>query len=305
MKRFVPALVALLLLSACSSDTDSEGAPSLPSVPNNCAKTKILDSFPDRIPNPKFINTEWEPAEGTDLFAAYNAGGIACSYGIQEAEIGATILWAPDDEGVFKSRIPEWMKANQKKIDLPGIDEKDAYVLAEGDENSAERHVWAINLLIHGIWIQVNATFLQTVDEATPLIQAAIDSLQSKEIHLTGSLSGCYAAQIGNDLLTLDLEQQDRNIVVSNLKYLWSEKDQNEGEMIGIYTNQVLTGMYEFESEGVRSQRELFFKGDKTGFIAGFGPVETKGNVEKFKRPLKIKWDESYKYLPSDQCKNK
>ena len=305
MKRIAIAVVTALLLTSCSSAEEAKAPTPEFYVPNDCAATKMLAALPDSIPNPKFIDTQWEPSEGTDLFEVYSRGGIACSFGIQEAEIGATILWAPDDEGVFESRISEWTKANQKKIDLPGIDEKDAYVLAEGDENSAERHVWAINLLIHGIWIQVNATFLQTVDEAIPLIQAAIDSLQNREIHLAGSLSGCYAAQIGKDLLTLDLEQQDRNIVVANLKYLWSEKDQNEGEMIGIYTNQVLTGMYEFESEGVRSQRELFFKGDKTGFIAGFGPVETKGNVEKFKRPLKIKWDESYKYLPSDQCKNK
>jgi hypothetical protein len=38
-------------------------------------------------------------------------------------------------------------------------------------------HVWAINLLINDVWIQVGASFLQTVDEALPIIQAAIDSL--------------------------------------------------------------------------------------------------------------------------------
>ena len=305
MKRIALAIVAALILTSCSSSDEASAPAAKFYVPNDCTKTAILDALPDSIPNPKFIDTPWEPFEGTDLAEVYSRGGIACSYGIQEAEIGATILWSPNDEGVFESRIPEWLKAKQVKTDLPGIDEESAYVLAEGDESSAERHVWAINLSISGMWIQVNATFLQTIDEAIPLIKAAIDSLQTQEVHEASSVTGCFAAEIGKDLLTLELDQQDRNIVVANIVYLWSEKDQNEGQMIGNYTNQVLTGIYEFTSEGERSLRELFFKGDKTGFVAGFGSVETIDGVEKFKRPLKITWDESYKYLPSDKCGNK
>lgn len=305
MKKVALALVSALILTSCGGSVE-EVVPPAPQlyVPSDCTKTQILAAFPDSILNPKFINTPWEPAEGTDLFEIYSRGGIACSYGIQNAEIGATIFWAPDDEGVFKSRIPEWTKAGQIKRDLPGIDESDAYVLSEGDENSAERHIWAINLLTQGVWIQVNATYLQTIDEAIPLVKAAIDSLVTKDTHLTGSVSGCFVAEIGEDLLILDLEQQDRNIVIANIKNLRSKKEQNEGQMIGSYTNQILTGIYDFTSEAGRSQRELFFKGDKTGFIAGYGPLETKDGVEKFKRPLRIKWDEKYKYLPSDKCRN-
>lgn len=305
MKRIAIAVIAALLLTSCSKSEEVKAPAPKFYVPNDCTKTAILKALPDSIPNPKYIDTQWEPAEGTDLAEVYSRGGIACSYGIQEAEIGATILWSPNDEGVFESRITEWTKAKQVKTDLPGIEEDAAYVLSEGNENSAERHVWAINISIDGIWIQVNATFLQTIEEAVPLIQAAIDSLQTQEVHDAASVSGCFAAEIGKDLLTLELDQQDRNIVVANIDYLWSEKDQNQGQMIGHYSNQILTGIYEFTSEGERSLRELFFKGDKTGFIAGFGPVETVDGVEKLKRPLQIKWDESYKYLPSDKCSNK
>ena len=151
MKRVALGLIVALVLTSCSSaDKVKAPAPKF-YVPSNCTKTAILESLPNSIPNPKFIDTQWEPAEGTDLSEAYSRGGIACSYGIQEAEIGTTILWAPDDESVFNSRIPEWVKAKQVKTDLPGIDEDAAYVLAEGDASSTERHVWSINLLIHGI----------------------------------------------------------------------------------------------------------------------------------------------------------
>jgi hypothetical protein len=50
-------------------------------------------------------------------------------------------------------------------------------ILQEGSASGGEMHVWAINLLINDVWIQVGASFLQNVDEALPLVQAAIDSL--------------------------------------------------------------------------------------------------------------------------------
>mgnify|MGYP000016362392 FL=1 len=86
------------------------------------------------------------------------------------------------------------------------------------------------------------------------------------------------------------------------MKFFWAEQEQSEGQMVGNYTNQVLTGSYEFGFEDGTLQREVFFKGDKSGFILGFGPLETKDGVAKFQRPLQIKWDEKYKYLPSDKC---
>jgi hypothetical protein len=304
MKRIALALVTALLLTSCSGGEEQEAAPLGPEfyVPGDCTATEILAALPDSILNPIFIDTPWEPAEGTDLFEAYSRGGIACTYGIQEAEIGATILWSPDDEEVFNSRISEWTKAGQVKTDLPGIDEGAAYVLAQGDENSVERHVWSINLLIDGFWIQVNATFLQTIDEAIPLVKAAIESLVSREVHEAKNITGCYVAEVGGDFLTLELDQKDRNLVAANMKFFWAEKEQSEGQMIGSYTNQVLSGIYDFSFEDGTLQREVFFKGDKSGFILGFSSLETKDGVARFQRPLQIKWDEKYKYLPSDKC---
>ena len=83
---------------------------------------------------------------------------------------------------------------------------------------------------------------------------------------------------------------------------MWSEKDQSNGQMVASYRNGILTGVYEFKSQGVSSMRELFFKGDKTGFKPGFGPVEIKEGYEQLKRPLQIKWDENVNYEPSNKC---
>ena len=171
MKKLIALLASLILLVGCSSEDSFQAK-----VPESCESSQILESFPDKIPNPKFIDTQWEPAEGTDLFATYQEGGIACSYGIQEAEIGATILWASNKNGIFEQRSDEWISSGMKEIDLPNIDEAKAYVLTEGIEGQGEYHVWKINLLINEIWIQVNGTFFGSVEEAMPIVKAAVAS---------------------------------------------------------------------------------------------------------------------------------
>lgn len=177
MKRVLTIFFAILLLAGCSTPENQKSY----GVPKSCVDTKVLAAFPDSIPNPKFIDTPWEPAEGTDLYAALNNGGLACSYGIQEAEVGATILWAPNENDLFNTRAAEWTSSGQQPIDLPNLAEESAYVLTEGKEGEGEYHVWAMNFLINGVWIQINATFFGSIDAAMPIITAATESLTVDE----------------------------------------------------------------------------------------------------------------------------
>lgn len=301
MKRVAPLLALLLLLSSCSSDENV--IPENPSVPLDCAETKILASFPEKIPNPKSILTDWEPAEGTDLFAAYNAGGIACSYGIQEAEIGATILWTPDYGTNFDSRVADWVAAGQTKVDLPDFDEDAAYVLTEGTEGAGEYHIWAINFLKDGFWIQIGATFLGSIDEAMPIVKAASDSILDTETAASKNLVGCYFTNPNDDFFVMDINYHDNTLVTANLAYLPFQKDSSKGTFSGNYENGILHGIYTFESEGIQSERELYFKRVENGFLPGSGPVEVIDNkLERFQRPLQLKWDETYKYGPGEDC---
>ena len=304
MKKIAIILSALLFLTACGNDPEATMAPELPSVPNDCTKTKILAAFPEKVPNAKFIDTEWDPAEGTDLYAAYNAGGIACSYGIQEAEIGATILWAPDNQILFDERSPQWIAAGQKEVDLPEFDEEKAYVLTQGTEGQGEFMVWSINFLIDGVWIQVGATFLGSIEEAMSLVKAAADSLRTPKQAARTNLKGCYMAELPEDLYVFNIDYHDNNTISAGVYYKNVNTDPSKGVFVGTYTNGVIRGFYNFDTEGLSSERELFFKGDKSGFTTGNGPVEIKDGIEKFKRPLQIKWNEDYKYIPAEECES-
>ncbi len=170
MKIFALALTALLLISGCSNEESTLTR----IVPSDCEFADVISAFDEQVTGAKYIPTQWEPAEGTDLAAVYDAGGIACSYGIQEAEVGGTIMWAPADKNeLWAERAAQWQASGQTAIDLEGVDETAAFILQEGT-SADEMHVWTINILNDGIWIQIGATFLQTVDEASAIIDAAI-----------------------------------------------------------------------------------------------------------------------------------
>ena len=143
-------------------------------VPNSCKLEGVNAAFAKIIPPSKYIATKWQPAPGTDLYAAINGGGIACSYGDQEAEVGGTILWAKNKDGLWDSRVAQWQKDGMVAVDIPGVDETAAYKLPEGATSADGLPAWRVNLLIGDLWIQLGAAFIQSWDEATPIINAAI-----------------------------------------------------------------------------------------------------------------------------------
>lgn len=156
---------ASLLLAACGSSA---------SPPVVCPTDQILPTMNQYVDGSVFIDTPWEPAPGTDLAAAIDAGGVACSYGIQEAEVGATILWAPAKDAFAERRI-QWQSDGQRQVDVAGADE--AWALEESV--GTEQHLWTLNLLVDDAWIQINATFLRDLAAAQPLVDAAVAVLRN------------------------------------------------------------------------------------------------------------------------------
>lgn len=180
MKLRIALILSTILLTSCSSSgtrISSEGLETVAgNVPTGCEIAEVVNEFNAQVPGSKFVPTDWQPSPNTDLDAALNNQGIACTYGIQVAEIGGTILWASNSKNVWDERKQSWIDAGETPIDLPGIDETSAYILQEGT-SADEIHVWRINILIRGVWIQVGASFLQNLNEALPIIKAAIAAI--------------------------------------------------------------------------------------------------------------------------------
>lgn len=301
MKKGATLLISAILLTSCGG-REEIAAPKLPSVPSNCAETKVLESVLPRIVGAKYIETEWEPAEGTELYAAYNAGGIACTYGLQEAEAGATILWAPDNKTLFTELSQGWNSAGQKEIDLPEIGEEAAYYLSEGAQGQGEYHIRSVNLLINGSWIQVGATFFDSLEDAIPVIKAAIDSLRTPEQANSEKITGCYMAELPEDLYVFNVHYHDNNTISADFYSKNVNGEPSKGLFLGSYTNGVARGFYSLPSENGTKERELFLRGDKSGFVTAIAKLEEVGNVERYVRPLGITWNQEYRFIPARDC---
>lgn len=157
-------LVATVFIAGVVTACGSSAA-----APTSCPTDEMLPTMNRYVEGSVFIDTPWEPAPDTDLAAAINAGGVACAYGILEAEVGAAILWTPS-QAVFADRRVQWQIDGHRKVDFAGADE--AWALEE--TNGEEQHLWALNLLVDDVWISINATFLRDLSQAQPLADAAI-----------------------------------------------------------------------------------------------------------------------------------
>ena len=180
MRKSLLAIFSTLILAGCSTSAPAELVTESVqlTVPQNCENEIVLAAFNLQIPGSKYVPTGWQPAQGTDLYDIYQAHGIACSYGIQSAEIGGTVMWAKSDLALWNTRKSQWLEGGQHAIDIPGVDESEAFITKDGATSADGMHAWAINLFIDGVWIQIGAAFINNIEQAVPIIQAAIDSLE-------------------------------------------------------------------------------------------------------------------------------
>ena len=177
----VSLLIPLLLAGCSNSQTDVESSEPVQflNAPTTCELPDVINTFNDSIAGSKYVPTDWQPYPGTDLAAAIDVGGIACTYGIQVAEVGGTVIWAPNKDGLWDQRTELWSASTYEKFDIDGINEDDAYILRDDVTGADGAQIWQINLLISGVWIQIGASFIQTMEEATPFIQTAIGALKN------------------------------------------------------------------------------------------------------------------------------
>lgn len=177
-KKFAVSIIAAVLLAGCgASPTKTSSLSYLP--PQNCNETNVLAALPSELINAMYIPTEWQPAERTDLKAILDGGGIACTYGVQQAEIGATVSWVADRNGLFNSKVVGWKSQGYEDISLPGVSADRLLAISEKAMNTREIHSWSANILVHGNWIQVSASYIYKNSDATKLLNAAITSLRS------------------------------------------------------------------------------------------------------------------------------
>ena len=74
-----------------------------------------------------------------------------------------------------------------------------------------------------------------------------------------GAIASCYSKITGRDTIKLSLVVDDDK-VNGTLEYNIYEKDRNTGVIAGTLQDNILRATYEFQSEGVKSTRNVVFK---------------------------------------------
>ncbi|KGA20121.1 hypothetical protein GM51_5715 [freshwater metagenome] len=175
-------LVLVLLATGVISDQAKAGStptvkPTSLSVPKDCLSTKVLAALQKDLRQAQFIEYAWEPAPGTELADFLNNGGIACTFGIQSAEVGISVDWVGDATSLFNNRVEGWISGGFQKIDIPNLSESEAFFFQRDQSPTNEFHQYRVNLLIDGFWISLGSSFGKTIEDSSEWLRAAVDSL--------------------------------------------------------------------------------------------------------------------------------
>jgi undecaprenyl-diphosphatase len=147
------------------------------SVPKDCLSTEVLAALQKDVRQAQFIDTPWEPAPGTELADFLNNGGIACTYGIQSAEVGITVDWVANGTAMFDNRVSGWLAEGYEKIDIPNLMESEAYFFQKDQSPTNEFSQYQVKFLINGFWINLSSSFGKTIEDSSEWLKAAVDSL--------------------------------------------------------------------------------------------------------------------------------
>lgn len=94
-------------------------------------------------------------------------------------------------------------------------------------------------------------------------------------------VTGCYMKIIGRDTAILMLEQK-RNEFTGKMLYDNYEKDGSRGTVKGIEDKEIIKLWYDFDSEGMHSVMEVYFKKENGKLLRGVGDMDAKTDTTYF-----------------------
>ncbi len=112
--------------------------------------------------------------------------------------------------------------------------------------------------------------------------QSSDSSLSPKpEDHPVNDIPGCYMKIIGRDTALLMLEQKG-NMITGKMLYDNYEKDGSRGTVKGKEDKEIIKLWYDFNSEGMHSIMEVYFKKENGRLLRGVGDMDAKTDTTYF-----------------------
>jgi len=116
--------------------------------------------------------------------------------------------------------------------------------------------------------------------------------------------NGCYMKITGRDTAIVVLEQKGTE-VTGKMLYDNFEKDGSNGTLKGIQDGDIVKLFYDFNSEGMRSVMEVYFKKVPGGLIRGVGDMNMKGDTTYFTTGINYSDKEAFSKIDCAVVKEK
>ena len=94
-------------------------------------------------------------------------------------------------------------------------------------------------------------------------------------------ITGCYMKIVGRDTAILMLEQKG-NMFTGKMLYDNYEKDGSQGTVKGKEDKEIIKLWYDFNSEGMHSVMEVYFKKENGKLLRGVGDMDAKTDTAYF-----------------------
>lgn len=117
--------------------------------------------------------------------------------------------------------------------------------------------------------------------------------------------SGCYVSIMGRDTFATQL-MQDGQDVNGRLSFDNFEKDASSGTVTGRVDGNIIRLKYEFQSEGMQSVMDVYFKALGDSLLRGVGEMSTRGDTAYFVDPNAISYEgPAFKKIPCEELNEK
>ncbi|ASW73464.1 hypothetical protein IQ37_15480 [Chryseobacterium piperi] len=127
--------------------------------------------------------------------------------------------------------------------------------------------------------------------DSTAVVETVVDTL--------GPKSFCYLGVIGKDSVFASIDD-NLGTISGKLVYKNNEKDSSKGDVTGFKSGDTLKLTYEFQSEGTKSKRDIFFIQKDNTLIEGIGDHKEENGQSKYANEKKITYKDGPKMETAD-----
>ena len=113
--------------------------------------------------------------------------------------------------------------------------------------------------------------------------------------------AGCYMKVLGRDTMMVQITQVGDSLS-GKMIFDNFEKDGSRGTVHGIIKRNTLKLWYDFQSEGMQSVMEIWFRLENKQLIRGIGSFGVKGDTSYYLNPADIQYDQEQVFKKVD-CK--